>query len=213
MAEETNAVERYLLDEFTPEERGDFEAHLFDCAICGDRVRQSAIAIANVKEVLGEERKYSEESHGGIRNQGWASWFRAPALIPSVVALALATVTAYQSWVYIPRLEQPRAFSSIETIAPAARGDGKPIQTDGRRPMFVLSFEMDSAPQDAYTCDFRREGGAVVLKMACDVASDTLAVLLPTTKFPTGRYDMILRAAKPGTEIQRYSFAIERGQT
>lgn len=214
MAEETNAVERYLLDEFTPEERVDFEAHLFDCAICGDQARQSAIAIENVKQVFREEDKLSEASRQRSRNQGWAAWFRMPALIPSMVALALAAVVGYQNWMYIPALEQPQVLSSATTIAPAAREAAPLIPMDVRQAMFFLSFDLeDASPQVAYRCEFRREGEAALLKMNCDaskVASSTLGVLLPTKKFPAGPYTMILRpAAKPEDEIQRYNFVIK----
>ena len=37
-AESTNAVEGYLLNELTEEERSRFEAHYFECQICADAV-------------------------------------------------------------------------------------------------------------------------------------------------------------------------------
>lgn len=214
VAKETNAVERYLLDEFTPEERSEFEEHLFDCTICGEQVRDGAIAIANVKEVMREEQRLSEASRQRGRNQGWGAWFRMPALIPSMAALALAAVAGYQSLVRIPALEQAQAYSNLLTIAPQARGQEKPVETDAERPMFVLTFDVDAAPQGAYTCEFRGPGGAAKLSVACKVASGSLDIVLPTKKFPTGVYTMSLHpAAKPETEVQQYSFAIQRGHT
>jgi hypothetical protein len=214
VAEEKNAVERYLLDEFTPEERAEFEAHLFDCEICGGQVRQNAIALANVREVWEEERRLSEASRQRSRNHGWAAWFRVPALAPSVAALALAAMVGYQKWVYIPMLERPQVFS-MSTITPQARdADSKPITTDESRPTFVLTFDVDGPQRSAYTCEFRGANGAAILKLGCgswETASFTLGVVLPTKKFPAGRYEMILHpAAEPETEIQRFSFAIER---
>ncbi len=215
VAEETQAVERYLLDEFTPEERADFEAHLFDCPVCGEQVRQGAIAIENVKQVFREESEISEASRQSGRNQGWAAWFRMPALIPSLAALALAAVVVYQHSVSIPALQQPQVLSS-EVIAPLAREAAPVVTIDSRLPMFNLNFEVD-APQAyaSYTCEFQRENGAAIVKLndgGRKVASFTLGVLLPTREFPAGRYVMILRpATEPQTEVHRYPFVIQDG--
>src|ERR1700685_2965269 len=138
VAEQTNAVEMYLLNEFTPQERVDFEAHMFECEICGAQVRQGAVAIENVKQVFREDDKISEASLQSRRNRGWAPWFRLPVLIPNFAALALAVVVIYQNAVYIPLLEQPQVLSSA-SIAPLARDAAPVIATDPRLPKLNLS--------------------------------------------------------------------------
>jgi hypothetical protein len=49
------AAERYLLDEFSPEERTEFEDHFFGCVECADEVRSASILAANATAVLKEE--------------------------------------------------------------------------------------------------------------------------------------------------------------
>jgi len=215
VAEQTYAVERYLLDEFTQEERADFEAHLFDCPICGELVRQGAIAIENVREVLREEDGAAEVSRQSSWRQGWREWFRMPALIPGLAALALAAVVTYQNAVLIPRLEQPQVLSS-EAIASLAREGAPVVPIDRRRAWFNVTFEVDAGRAEAsYSCEFQREGGLTILKLDCgrwQVAAFSLGILLPTREFPGGRYAMILRsAAEPQSEVQRYSFVIQDG--
>lgn len=215
VAEQTNAVERYLLDEFTPVERENFEAHLFDCPICGEQVRQGAIAIANVKQVFREESESSEASRQRSRSHGWAAWFRVPALVPSWAALALAVVVVYQNRVLIPALEQPQVLSS-GLIAPLAREAAPRVTINPRLPKFNLSFDVDDRrAYGSYTCDFQREGGASIFKLDCgtrQVASFTLDLLLPTKDFPAGRYVMILRpATEPQNQVQSYNFVIQDG--
>jgi hypothetical protein len=219
-ADQTNAVERYLLGEFTRDEREDFETHMFDCSICGQRVRESAIAIENVKQVFREEDvKISEASRQ--RTPSWTAWWRMPALVPTVAALALAAMTIYQNAVYIPALEQPRVLSSA-VIAPQSREAAQVIPVDPRAPLFNITFEVDVPPPYApqpyasYTSEFQKEGGASILKVDSgrrEVASFYLGLLLPTKDFPPGRYVMILRPdTEPQTEIHRYSFVIENGE-
>jgi len=216
VAQEQNAVERYLLDEFTAEERLDFEAHVFECTICGEQVRQSAIAIDNVKGVFREERKkVSQAAQEGARRWNWAACFRLPSLVSSVAALALASVVVYQNSVYIPKLLQPQVLSSA-VIAPLAREEAQKITRDPQVPYFNLNFLVDvSPPYPAYVCEFRKESGETILKVDSgpeQFGSFTLRVLLPTKKFPPGRYVMVLRpAAAPQTELQRYSFETQQG--
>ena len=42
-------IERYLLDELSPDETAEFEAHFFECALCADDVCQGAHLAANLK--------------------------------------------------------------------------------------------------------------------------------------------------------------------
>jgi hypothetical protein len=213
VAEQRNAVERYLLGEYADEERREFEEHLFECAICGEQVRESAIVIDNLKEVLREEAPPISERK---RGRDWMDWFRLPMLVPSLAALMLAAVVGYQNWVYIPRLEQPEVLSTF-TIAPQARDEAPVITTDRRLPRFNLNFLVD-APEtySSYICDFRNENDASVIRVPSGpekLASFTLGIALPTKDFPPGRYIMVLRPiSSPQTEVQRYPFVIQHGE-
>src|SRR6185295_5047433 len=62
------AAERYLLDEFSPEERTEFEDHFFGCLECADEVRAASILAANATAVLKEEN--ARESAGAERLSG-----------------------------------------------------------------------------------------------------------------------------------------------
>src|SRR5258708_22546089 len=51
-AVQLQAAERYVLDEFSSEERANFEEHFFGCPGCADGVRPATILAANAKVVL-----------------------------------------------------------------------------------------------------------------------------------------------------------------
>lgn len=217
LAVNSGTVERYLLNELSPDERLAFEEHLFDCPACGDLVRTGAIAIDNIKQVLREEPDRAmatgaEEGRPKWRSL-WAGWFRPAALIPSMAALALAVVVCYQGFVYIPSIERPEVLSD-NVIAPVTRGAGPVITVDRSRPLFNLNFEVDSPhAYPRYTCEFQSQGRGTVLKMDSgkrQFASFTLSLLVPAKLFPAGNYVMIVRPeAEPDTEIQRYEFVIQ----
>ena len=215
LAEREQAVDRYLLDEFTPEERLEFEEHLFDCPICANQIRRDAISVDNLKEVLREGEQQAAESRRSVKppSRGWLEWLRPATLAPAFAALILAVTVGYQNFVSIPALEQPQVLSSF-VIPPLARDGGPAITVDRRLPRFNLNFEVDSPhayPQ--YECDFQKDSGETVLVLSSgprEVASFTLDFLLPAKRFPAGHYIMILRAASdPQAEIHRYPFAIQ----
>jgi hypothetical protein len=217
VAEERNAVERYLLNEFTAEERSDFEEHLFDCTICGEQVRESAAAIDNLKEVLREEQQQSSSEAGQRRGleRNWKAWFRLPVLVPSLAAFMLGAIVLYQNSVFIPKLQRPQVLSS-DVIAPQARESERAILVSSWEPRFNLNFLVD-APEayPAYICDFLTESGGKIIQVTSGpekVAAFTLGIALPTKDFPPGRYVMVLRpVTAPQTEVQRYNFVIQEG--
>ena len=216
LAEQTQAVDKYLLNEMSETERLEFEAHYFECQTCADQLRQDVIAIDNLKQVLLDEQRETAEQRVSTATQArknWLSWLRPATLVPAIAALALALVVGYQNFVYIPGLTRPQALETVP-IPSAARDSGPVVAIDRRSPMFNLSFDVDS-PQayPSYVCDFQTEGKGSIVQVNSGprkVAAFTLEVLLPTSQFPPGHYVMILRpASQPETVLSRFSFAIQ----
>jgi hypothetical protein len=213
-AERTSAVEKYLLNEFTAGERLEFEAHFFDCPICAESVRQSAISIDNIRSVFREH-----PASGTVANKApkpkseWFSWLRVPVLVPSLAALILAAVVSYQNTVSIPRLERPMVLST-GVLTSVSRGTAPVIRVDRKQPLFNLNFEIDSPrAHSSYECDFENQKRDTVLSVNSGpqkVASFTLDLLLPTKRFPPGSYAMVLRPdSGANIESQQYDFVIQ----
>lgn len=215
-AERTEAADRYLLNEFTPEECIEFEAHYFDCAICADRIRTGSVFIDTVKDVMGAETVPSGAVGPNIRRQSfWRLWLSPAVLTPSFVALGLMIVVGYQNLITLPNLEKPQLLSSA-VIAPAARAETQTVRIDPALPRFNLNFMVDSPRvYSNYSCEFANEKGETILTMESgprDVSSFTLSLLLASKQFPSGRYTMTLRPQSDTNAIvQRYTFVIDRG--
>jgi hypothetical protein len=216
LAEQTQAVDKYLLNELNEAERLEFEEHYFDCQICAEQLQHNTIVVDNLKQVLREERRDSAEQRVSATakpGRRWLGWLKPAAIVPAFAALALALIVGYQNFVYIPGLTRPQALETVP-IPSAARDSGTVVAIDRSLPMFNLSFDVDS-PQayPSYTCDFQSEDKGSILKVDSGprkVASFTLELLLPSKPFPPGRYVMILRpASQPETVISRFSFAIQ----
>jgi hypothetical protein len=216
-AEKTEAADRYLLNEFTPEERIEFEAHYFDCAVCADRIRTGSLFIDTAKDVMRAEMAQSATvPPGDIPRQAfWRAWLNPGVLTPSLIALGLMIVVGYQNLVTLPDLEKPQLLSSA-VIAPSARAETQTIKIDRTLPRFNLNFMVDSPRIYAsYVCEFTNEKGKTILTIESgprDVSSFTLSLLLASKQFPSGRYAMILRPqSDTGAIVQRYTFGIDRG--
>jgi hypothetical protein len=115
------AVERYLLDELSPELREDFEEHLFDCAECSLDLRAGAAFVEEAKLQLPNLVSNIASSAPATaprpvtRRTNWLAWlqpvFTRPAFAAPVFA-ALLLVIGYQNFATIPSLRsavaQPR---------------------------------------------------------------------------------------------------------
>src|SRR5262245_30364617 len=107
VAAKTHAVERYLLGDMPATERDAFEEHYFTCVECAEGVRSGSELTHDLKALLQEH-----PSRPQVSPPSWSSWLRAPVLVPSFAALALAFVVGYQNLAVLPDLEAPRSMSS-----------------------------------------------------------------------------------------------------
>ncbi len=55
LATATQAAERYVLGELTPEQKEDFEEHFFSCSECAEAVRMGSYVAINTKAIAKEE--------------------------------------------------------------------------------------------------------------------------------------------------------------
>lgn len=95
-AVQLQAAERYVLDEFSPEERAAFEEHFFGCPGCADEVRSATILAANTKVVLQEtdvEEKPARKA--AAERRGRWNGFRLFWPLTASAALNLALLGAF----------------------------------------------------------------------------------------------------------------------
>jgi hypothetical protein len=96
------AVERYLLDELTPELREEFEAHLFDCAECSLDLRAEAAFIQEAKLQLPTMVSTAGAAKPAREPRDWFAWLRPAFAVP--VFAAMLAVIGFQNLSTIPSL-------------------------------------------------------------------------------------------------------------
>ncbi len=211
LAQQTNTIDKYFLNELSLDERQAFEEHMFDCPECAERVRDDFAMISDLKSVLAEPAPVKAPAFQKAANR-WKEWFRPMMLAPSFAALALLCVVGYQNTVSIPEMLQPQVLDTTPFVSTTRGAAPQTALVRHGAALFAVNFEVvsPSLPQ-RYTCEFVSESKVTVATIDCGAhptSEFTLSVLLPVAKFSTGGYTMILRSSDKQSEFGRYSFQV-----
>jgi hypothetical protein len=196
-ARDSNAVEKYMLGELSPEESEQFELHFFDCAECADEIRIATLFEANAREVFAEG--YAPRTRWQSLMETWAEAWRRPAFAaPAFAALLLMGLAGYQNAVQIPALrvqatlaESPQ-LTAIATLRGVARG--------------AESVTADPRPS-RIRCEVQDSSGKVIESSVVAVpANGTVPLSVGTKRVGPGSWLLVVRDATSGAEISRYPF-------
>src|ERR1700753_128706 len=121
------AVEKYLLEELTPEQRDEFEDHFFDCQECAADLRETAAFMAAAKREF--QTNPLPKPGKGAKGKLFSTSFWPTALAWSALAASLLFV-AYQNLVIFPHfkteiaeLKAPEVLPVISLVGGNSRGD------------------------------------------------------------------------------------------
>lgn len=149
------AIERYLLDELTPEEREAFEEHLFECSECALDLRAGSAFISEAKAQLPEiasqpSRPSLQSTKPAEKKSRWSFWLQPAFAVPAFAVLL--AVIAYQNISLIPGLRkaavEPHLLHSTAIHIGTRGSPHLPITAD-RTEGLALSFEL--LPTSAYS--------------------------------------------------------------
>ncbi len=216
-AKEQMAVERYLLDELTPELREAFEEHYFDCPECALDLRIGAALVDEAKALPRETASPAAPAAPAPEASKpkvflwWRPVFAAPAfaLLVGVIAYQnLATLPALQKEAAQPRL-LPWTLLHAET-----RGGGPLVLQADRTQGAVLLIDL---PQDSadtsYAFDLYNSHGQRIWTETAGAVGEgrTVSILIPGPALEEGS-DMLaisgIAANGERTEIERRSLDI-----
>jgi len=221
-ATQAMVVEKYVLNELTPELRAEFEEHYFECAECAMDLRATAAFLDAAKAEFKAASAAKLLPVSGAKKRG--SWLWRPAfVVPALAACLLFMV--YQNAVVVPRLHQqiaqfssPEILPSVSLIGGDSRGGAIPSMTVPAGHPFLLL--MDIPTQDrfsTYTCSLYSPAGKLAwrVQVSAQQAKDTVSISIPPANRTDGKYSLLVQgnAGSPNPEtpvdLARYSFILK----
>ncbi len=213
------AVERYLLDEFGPEEKDAFEEHFFSCNECAREIKAGAAFMAHAKESLksGETAKKPVGSQVKAVKKEWFAWLR-PAFAVPAMAFMLGVV-AFQNLVQVPALHQslvamnsPAVLPFVDLKSGSSRGD-EPVVVARTGELFQLTLDISDTASTAHTAELYDSSGRKILSLAIpeDAPKEGLALKMPSD-LPAGDYSLVVKqaGAAESTAASHYKFTLQR---
>jgi hypothetical protein len=223
-ADQTMAVERYLLGDMTASELEQFEEHLFICPECAQSVKMGAAFVDNARAVFKETAAQEEREpmRRTLKPQTTPWWrkFMFPAFAPALAALALLAVAGYQQFVVIAGLRgqlaaitAPQPLPSFALHA-ASRGGSQEIAVSADAHFFNLYFDVAVGSASGYSCTILDASGSVRfrehLPLPMPEAGGTISLLIGRSRLPAGDYTLVVNIESPRTlEVGRYPFKLE----
>jgi hypothetical protein len=223
-ADQTLAVERYLLGDMAGAEMEQFEEHLFICPRCAESVRTGAVFVENARAVFKEPGAQAEAQPTSRamewKQTPWWKRFMAPVFVPALAALAFLCVAGYQQLVVIRGLRAQLATLTAPQPLPSfalhaiSRGEGQAIVVPAGARFFNLYFDVVMESASGYSCAILDATGSVRftehLSLPGPGAGGTLNLLIGSSRLPAGDYTLVVNAESPrAVEIGRYPFKVE----
>jgi Putative zinc-finger len=215
------AVEKYLLEELSPEDRTAFEEHYFGCEECATDLRAAAAFIAHArKELARPEVAIITESKRKLFS--FPSLLRPAFAVPAMAAMAL--VIGFQNIVTVPQLKQEVAVASQPQILPSVtlvdgQSRGEEIRTVAAKAHepFLLSVDIPADNRfSGYLCSLYSPSGKMVwqLRIPPSQAADTVPIQVPADSTEAGQNILLVQgvtsdAGAVPVDIVRYHFLLQ----
>jgi hypothetical protein len=151
-AVKSQACEKYLLGELSPDLRDAYEEHYFSCAECATQLRMAAELVGAGQQIFAQTPAPAVATGARIVQEsgGWLRWLRPAIAIPALATLLL--VVGYQNLVLIPRLKEsraPRVLPMFSLISANSRGETVPAFTT--QPNQAVGLYVDVPADAAYS--------------------------------------------------------------
>jgi hypothetical protein len=214
------AVEKYLLEELSPEDRAAFEEHYFGCGECALDLRTAAAFIAHARKELARPVVVPLKQP---KPNIFSSLLRPVFAVPAMAAMAL--VIGFQNIVTVPQLRQEVAVASQPQILPSVtlvdgQSRGEEIRTVAAKAHepFLLSVDIPADNHfSGYLCSLYSPSGKKVweLKIPSSQAVDTVPIQVPADSTEAGQNTLLVQGITSGdqssapVEIVKYHFLLQ----
>jgi hypothetical protein len=217
-----SSVEKYLLDELSPELRDEFEEHFFDCQECAADVRATAAFLDAAKEELKTLPAAKPAPIPAKKSR--LAWLWMPAFVVPALAACLLVI-AYQNIVVFPHfrgqiaeLQAPQIPPSISLAGGNSRGGQTPAITVRRMQPFLMLVDIPTQDRfSSYTCLLYFPSGSLAwrLPVSAQLAKDTVPISVPAANWVAGTYTLIVQGntdrtpAESGIDLEHQHFDLK----
>jgi hypothetical protein len=196
-AVQTHASERYLLGEFSPDERDQFEEHFFTCPECAEDVRMATIFSANARAVFRDQSRKPRQTSGLLDFLSFRPAY-ASSILANCVLLLIAGLLFWKS-------ERPMAPGFYPTffMPAAARSGGNVFEVSAEAGVFGANFDL-TGTFDRYEYEILNESGVrqALQKLPAPRSSATeLSLIIPTSHLRPGQYTLSVRGFQGSKSI------------
>ena len=221
-AKQNLAVERYLLEEMTDEERNEFEEHYFTCSECAREVTTSHAFVSNLKA----DRDYR------ISGPVWKPWLEllrppawlTPPVLQPVLAALFVAVIGVQNIYQLPALRHqlaeslaPRPVNDV-VLRAATRAAAGEIRLAAGADLLLTTVLETQTTSASYSARVESEVGRTMLNVAgpFQPKASILQILIPRANLASGSYALVILghpdegARQPGSEVHRVTFRLAR---
>jgi hypothetical protein len=221
LAVKSQACEKYLLGELSPDVRDAYEDHYFSCVECATQLRSAAEFIGASQDIFAATPVIAATPNASIRGRllsgGWLQWLRPAIAVP--VLAGLVFVIGYQNFVTIPRLQQstsPRVLPMFSLISANTRGETTPeFSATANQP---LGLYVDVPTDPAYaTYEIRLQsptGHWTSLRSLSYAEAQKTQVVVMNPGKVAGNYSLVIlgqaktQQAVPSVELARLQFTV-----
>jgi hypothetical protein len=214
----SQACEKYLLGELSPELRDAYEEHYFSCAECATQLRIATELVGAGQRIFAQAAAPAiDRRDHAAAPAGWLRWLRPTIAVPALAALLL--IIGYQSLVIIPQLRQsqsPRILPMFSLISANARGEAVPEFTTPPNQSVGLYLDLPSdSAYSTYTLSLQDPSGKTApLRSLTYADAQKTQVVLVNPGNNAGTYTLVItgqsasQRAAPSTELARIQFTI-----
>lgn len=219
LAVKSQACEKYLLGELSPELRDAYEEHYFGCAECAAQLRAAAEFMAAGRGILAAAAAAVPPADYVRVPRAWMPWMNPLVAIPAFAVLLL--VIGYQNVVTIPHWKQaaePRVLRMFSLVSANTRGEGGLVFSVSADEPFGVYVDVPVDP--AYANYLLRmedpAGGSTLLRsLTAQEAQKTQVVTVDPGK-KSGKFTIVVSGLRsPGAdastakELARLQFTVE----
>jgi Putative zinc-finger len=219
LAVKSQACEKYLLGELSPDLRDAYEEHYFSCAECATQLRIAAELIGAGQRIFADAPAALAHPRSVPKSGGdWLHWFRPQFAIP--VLAGLLFVVGYQNLVMIPQLKEsraPRVLPMFSLISSNTRGETTSVfTTQPNQPVGLYVDVPADAAYSTYGISVQDPSGKTIplRSLTYAEAQKTQVVVINPGKI-AGKYSLVIsgqtnpQSATPAAELARMQFSID----